>query len=142
MDIRTLTPRYSVSPQISSSDADAIAAAGFVAVICNRPDQEVPEDQQAEAIGEAIRSAGLALHVLPVTHQGMTGALIAAQRELIENSAGPVLAYCNSGTRSAFVWALGQAGRMPVDEIVRTAADAGYNIEHLAPHLGQHIPAS
>lgn len=136
MDIRTLTPRYSVSPQISTSDAAAIAAAGFTTVICNRPDEEVPKDQQAEAIGAAIRAAGLEFHVLPVGHQGMTGELVTTQRDLVESSAGPVLAYCNSGTRSTFVWALGQAGNMPADEIMKTAANAGYNVNQLAPYLG------
>jgi len=142
MDIRTLTPRYAVSPQVSASDAKEIAEVGFTTVICNRPDGEVSEDQRAEAIGEAMRAAGLDFHVLPVGNQGMTGELIAAQRDLIASSTGPVLAYCNSGTRSTFVWALGQAGRMPVDQIIEIAAGAGYNITQLAPHLERGLPSS
>lgn len=141
MDIRTLTPRYSVSPQISAADAQAIADAGFTTVICNRPDTEVLPDQQAEAIGAAIEAAGMAFHVLPVTHQGMTADLISAQRDIVDTAPGPVLAYCNSGTRSTFVWALGQAGIMPADEIIATAASAGYNVSQLAPYLGQKITA-
>lgn len=142
MDIRTLTPKYAVSPQISVSDAAEIAAAGFTTVICNRPDEEVPAEQRAHAIGEAVRAVGLDFHVLPVGNQGMAGELISAQRGLTESSPGPVLAYCNSGTRSAFVWALGQAGRLPADQIIKTAAEAGYDISRLAPHLGRDIPTS
>ena len=68
MDPRTLTPRYSVSPQISVEDIPAIAEAGFTAVICNRPDSEVPPSHQADAIGAAVRAAGLDFDVLPSTH--------------------------------------------------------------------------
>ena len=42
MDPRTLTPRYTVSPQITPEDIPAIKEAGFTTVICNRPDQEIP----------------------------------------------------------------------------------------------------
>ena len=40
MDIRKITDEFSVSPQIRVADVAAIAAAGFRAVICNRPDGE------------------------------------------------------------------------------------------------------
>jgi sulfide:quinone oxidoreductase len=41
---------------------------------------------------------------------------------------GPVLAYCRSGTRSATLWALSQAGKAPADKIVSQAAEAGYDM--------------
>lgn len=139
MDIRTLSARYSVSPQIAAQDAAAIVAAGFTTVICNRPDAEVSTNEQCAAIGAAMRAAGLEFHVLPVVHTAMTADLIAQQRDLIEQASGPVLAYCRSGTRCANVWALGQAGILPVEEIVSAAAAAGYDVSQLAPYLGQRI---
>ena len=54
MDIRQITPRYSVSPQISVEDVPAIKAAGITTVICNRPDAEVPPSHQAEALRKAV----------------------------------------------------------------------------------------
>ncbi len=42
MDIRPLTPDYAVSPQIDPGDLPAIKAAGYVMVIDNRPDGEIP----------------------------------------------------------------------------------------------------
>lgn len=35
MDIRDITPTYSVTPQIEPADLPDIAAAGFTTVICN-----------------------------------------------------------------------------------------------------------
>jgi sulfide:quinone oxidoreductase len=43
----------------------------------------------------------------------------------------PVLAYCTSGTRSAAIWALGQIGKMPKEEILKTTLKSGYNLEGL-----------
>lgn len=135
MDIRPLTPRHAVSPQITPEDLPAIKAAGFTTVICNRPDVENPPGLRAEAIRAAADSAGLAFHVLELTHQTMTPENIARQRALIEDAQGPVLAYCASGTRCSVIWSLGQAGQMPVDEILSATRQAGYQLDQLRPTL-------
>ena len=46
-----------------------------------------------------------------------------------------MIAYCRSGTRSATLWALTQAGRQPADAVLSTAAGAGYDLAHVAPLL-------
>ncbi|GGH22577.1 TIGR01244 family protein [Cribrihabitans marinus] len=135
MDIRQLSPRYSVSPQISTQDIPAIAEAGIKRIICNRPDAEVPPSHQAEAIGRAARDAGVGFEVLELTHQTMTPENIARQKSLIDEADGPVLAYCASGTRCSVVWALGQAGALSADEILAKTRDAGYDLEALRPQL-------
>ncbi len=135
MDIRQLTPRYSVSPQISPEDLGAIAAAGFTTVICNRPDEEVPPSHQAAAIRAAAEAAGLAFKELPITHQSMTPQAVADQHGLVAASDGPVLAYCASGTRCTVIWSLGAAQEMPVDEVLDTARRAGYALDNLRPTL-------
>ena len=135
MDARVITPRYSVSPQISAEDLPAIAAAGYKTVICNRPDEEVPPSHQAEAIRAATEAAGLRFEVLPLTHQTMTPGNVALQRELYEGCDGPVLAYCASGTRCSVVWALSQASDMAADDILQKTQAAGYQLEGLRPAL-------
>ncbi|MBQ4824987.1 MULTISPECIES: TIGR01244 family sulfur transferase [unclassified Leisingera] len=135
MDARVITPRYSVSPQISAEDLPAIAGAGFKTVICNRPDAEVPPSHQAEAIRAAAEAAGLRFEVLPLTHQTMTPENAARQRALYEGCEGPVLAYCASGTRCSVVWALSQACDMCADDILLKTAAAGYQLDGLRPAL-------
>jgi uncharacterized protein (TIGR01244 family) len=137
MDLRSLTPRYSVSPQISVEDIPALVEAGITLVICNRPDEEVPPSHASETIGTAARQAGLAFEILPLTHQTMTPGNIARQRDLIEQAEGTVLAYCASGTRSSVVWALGQAGSLSADDILARTAAAGYQLDGLRPTLEQ-----
>jgi uncharacterized protein (TIGR01244 family) len=135
MDARQLTPRYSVSPQIAPEDMDAIAEAGFTTIICNRPDAEVPPGLHAAEMARAAQAAGLRFEVLPLTHQTMTPENVARQRALIAGSEGPVLAYCASGTRSSVIWALGEAGHSPVDDILAAARNAGYMLDNLRPTL-------
>jgi len=133
--VTPLSDRYSVSPQISVEDIPSIKSAGFSTIICNRPDSEVPPAFQAETIRRAAEAAGLRFETLPVTHQGMTPQTIAQQMELADVSNGPVLAYCNSGTRSSVVWALGQVGKMSVDDILTATHNAGYTLDGLRPTL-------
>jgi uncharacterized protein (TIGR01244 family) len=135
MDIRHITPHYAVSPQISAEDIPAIAAAGFTTIICNRPDAEVPPSHQAPAIEAAAKEAGISFAINPVTHQTLNMDMVAAQKSAWEGSAGPVLAYCASGTRSSIVWSLGQAGQMPTDEIIAATAKAGYDLAGMRGQL-------
>ncbi|SEW20080.1 TIGR01244 family protein [Cognatiyoonia koreensis] len=135
MDIRTLTPDYAVSPQIDPEDCAALFEAGFGTIICNRPNAEIPASHHDDVMASAAAAAGLAFLSLPVTHQTMTLEIIAKQAEVVAQSDKPVLAYCASGTRSSIVWALGQAGEMPADEIIAAAAKAGYDLGGLKPQI-------
>lgn len=128
MEIRPLTPDYAVSPQITPEDVAAIRAAGYVRVICNRPDAENPPGLQAEAVGAAVRAAGLEFVVNPVIGGAITDAMADAQRAAIESAPGPVLAYCASGNRSSVVWALAMAGTRPTEELLSIPAQYGYNL--------------
>lgn len=135
MDLRTLTPRYSVSPQISVEDIPAIKAAGYKTIICNRPDNEVPPSHQAEAIKAAAIAAELDFKILPLTHQTMTPENVSYQREMYDTCEGPVLAYCASGTRCSVVWALGQTDDLSADEILAQTLKAGYDLSGLRETL-------
>ena len=68
--------------------------------------------------------------------EGVSPEMIASTRAALEGSEGPVLCYCRSGTRSATLWALSQAGRVEPDEIIAAASAAGYDLSHLLGHLG------
>ena len=139
MDIRQITPSYSVSPQIDPADMVAIREAGFTRIICNRPDTEIPPHLHATEMAKAASDAGLEFEVLPLTHDTMTPENIARQMSLAEEASGPVLAYCASGTRCSVIWSLGKAseGALSVDEILSTTAGAGYDLAGLRPRLEQ-----
>jgi len=136
MDIRALTPTYAVSPQIEPSDLPAIKAAGYLTVIDNRPDGEIPPHLHAETMQKAATALGLTFVINPVIGGAMTPENVALQRAAIEAATGPVFAYCASGNRSSVVWALAHAGLRPADELIGIPARFGYQLEHLRPMLG------
>jgi sulfide:quinone oxidoreductase len=104
MNIFRITDDYAVSPQILPDDLAAIAAEGFIAIICNRPDGEEPGQPTAAEIAAAADRAGLAFHHIPVAGMPITDEAIEKQRRLIDDSSGPVLGYCRTGQRSQLIW--------------------------------------
>ncbi|WP_189411870.1 TIGR01244 family sulfur transferase [Neogemmobacter tilapiae] len=135
MDIRRLTDSYAVSPQIAVEDLQAIKAAGFTTVIDNRPDGEIPPDLHTPVMKAAAEALGLTFVVNPVIGGALTMENVSLQRQAMESATGPVFAYCASGNRCSVVWALAQAGTMPVDDLVRIPARYGYQLDHLRPQL-------
>lgn len=105
MDIKTLAPGFSVTPQIAPEDMAAIKAAGFRAVICNRPDGEGADQQGFQAIEAAAHKAGLQAAYIPVIPGMMTDQDVTALAAALDALPHPVLAYCRSGARSAALWA-------------------------------------
>ncbi|WP_175701490.1 bifunctional protein tyrosine phosphatase family protein/NAD(P)/FAD-dependent oxidoreductase [Burkholderia ambifaria] len=139
MTIRPLTDLLSVSPQIAAIDLPALHAAGIRAIVCNRPDGEGADQPTVAEIRAAAAPLGIAVHYLPVDTGKVTDEQAAQFGALVTTLAGPVLAYCRSGTRSATLWALSQAGRRPAGDIVAIAAAAGYDLGALAPRLAQGV---
>ncbi|RYE88176.1 MAG: TIGR01244 family phosphatase [Hyphomicrobiales bacterium] len=137
MELKRINEHVSVSPQISPDDVAAIKAAGFVAIVNNRPDGESPDQPDSAVIEKAAHDAGLAYHYIPLGREGVTPEMVEETKSVLEGSAGPVFCYCRSGTRSTTLWALSQAGKQPATEIISAAANAGYDMSHLAGHLSQ-----
>ena len=135
LDIRALNDRVAVAPQIAPEDLPAIKAAGYVAVINNRPDGEEPGQPTGAAIARAAEAAGLTYHAVPVAGP-MGQAELDATAAALSAADGPVLAFCRSGTRSCNLWALAaaQAGRDPA-LIAAQAGAAGYDLSTLRPTL-------
>jgi uncharacterized protein (TIGR01244 family) len=131
MDYAEITPSYAVAPQIAPEDMPGLAEKGYTTVICNRPDHEVPPELQAAALRAAAEAAGLAFVENPVENGGLTLEMVEAQGAALADAPGPVFAYCRSGTRSAIVWALSQAGRQPTDAILSACSAAGYDLPQL-----------
>ncbi len=135
MDIRDLTESYAVSPQISPEDLPAIKAAGYLTVIDNRPDAEIPVELHTETMRAAAEALGLNFVANPVIGGAITLANVELQRETLASSPGPVFAYCASGNRSSIVWALAHAGQRPAEELIAIPAKFGYKLDHLRPQL-------
>ena len=135
MQIRLVDDTISVAPQILPDDMAEIAAAGFTAIVNNRPDDEEGGQPEGDAIRAAAEAAGLSYTAIPITHAGFSGNQVDAMVTTLE-AAGPVLAFCRSGTRSCNLWALARAkmGDHP-DRLMAKAAATGYDLTGIRPML-------
>jgi len=131
MQIANISGLYHVSPQISLTDVEVLSEKGFEKIICNRPDFEVPINIQSNVIEKVTEEIGLSFEYHPLTFENMNTENIEKQMAFINESNGPILAYCTSGTRCAAIWALGQIGKMSKDEILKATLQSGYNLEGL-----------
>lgn len=128
---RTIDETLLVAGQITPEDVATAAAQGVRTIINNRPDGEQPGQPSAAAIEAAAAAAGLGYAHIPVDHSGFSMEQIEAMTAALAQP-GPALAFCRSGTRSTFLWALarGLAGDEPA-EIAAKAANAGYDVTPL-----------
>ncbi len=134
--IRTIDDHVAVAPQISPAEVAAIAQAGYREIVNNRPDDEEPGQPSGAEIAAAAQAAGIGYRAIPVTHSGFSGNQVEAMASALTAAAGPVLAYCRSGTRSAHLWALARA-RLGDDPELLTAkaAHAGYDVSGIRAML-------
>jgi uncharacterized protein (TIGR01244 family) len=128
---RTLDETIMVAGQIRPEDVATAAAQGVRIVINNRPEGEEPGQPAGAGIEAAARAAGLRYVAIPVDHSGFSIDQVDAMRAALAEP-GPALAFCRSGTRSTYLWALarGAAGDEPA-ELKAKAANAGYDITPL-----------
>lgn len=126
---RKLDDAFTAAGQIQPEDVTEAAALGYALVINNRPEGEEPGQPAAADIEAAARAAGLSYVAIPVDHSGMRRDQVDAMKAALEGAAGPVLAFCRSGTRSTFLWAFARAemGDAPA-ELVAKADAQGYNV--------------
>ena len=135
-DFRQLSDRVWASPQITAADVEAARAKGVTAIVNNRPDGEVEGQPTGGSIRAAAEAAGLAYHAIPISHSGFSRLQIDAMASVLETNEGRVLAYCRSGTRSTFLWALARAsaGEDPA-RLADAAARAGYDLAPVRPAM-------
>ena len=135
MEIRNLDDRFAVAPQMQPDDLAGLAAEGFVAVICNRPDAEEPGQPPLDAMRRAAQEAGLAFHHIPVAGGLFPPAAIAAFAAIRRGTQGKVLGYCRTGTRSITLDALANIGGESAADRIARAKAAGYDLSSLAERL-------
>ena len=132
--MRQLDEKTVVSGQIAAAEVAQLKAQGVTMVVNNRPDDEEPGQPLAADIKQAAEAAGIEYRFIPIA-RGIGPADAEAMQEAMRACDGKMLAFCKSGTRSTYVWAVAQAqqGR-PREEIERAAAEAGYDLTPVA-HL-------
>ena len=100
MNITKLTNDFAVSPQIDYGDMEKLAKLGYSSVINCRPDGEDATQPLSKALLKAAKKAGLTYHYIPFKPGRATQDDHARFKAALEQSEGPVLAFCRSGMRA------------------------------------------
>ena len=95
--------RVSLASQIQLDDLSLIKKKGFETVINNRPDNEAPNQPSDAEISVRAREQGLSYFYIPILPSGISAENIEETIIALEQTQGPVLAFCRSGTRSSFL---------------------------------------
>ncbi|MEE4014196.1 TIGR01244 family sulfur transferase [Roseibium sp. FZY0029] len=126
--MKAINSQISVAPQVKPEDMADFAQQGFRSVICNRPDGEGADQPSFEEIEAAAQKLGLEARYLPIV-AGKVGDEDAEEfGRLMESLPKPILAYCRTGTRSATLWSLSQAEKLPLSDILSKTKAAGYDM--------------
>ena len=104
---------FSTCGQIISSDVSDIAAMGFRSIICNRPDEESPDQPRFTDIENTARLQGLQVAYLPVVTGRIEPADVTAFANLLSTLPAPIIGFCRSGKRSTSLYTAAQAIKSP-----------------------------
>lgn len=126
-----LTETLAVAPQLTDEDMADLAAAGYTTVINNRPDGEHAGQPLSDDLRAAAIRHGLTFLHQPVASGEITQAQVDAFARTLEQSDGPVAAFCRSGKRSVTLWALANSQTVDVDALIATAGAAGFDLTDL-----------
>ena len=133
--IRQLHERTLVSGQIAPHEVAGLAEQGVTVLVNNRPDGEEDGQPLAGDIEEAAAQAGIAYRFVPIIRGIGPADVEEMQKALRQAEGGKLLAFCRSGTRSAFVCALAYRDEgMPSQEVEQRLVEAGFDpgpIAHL-----------
>ena len=135
MDLKKITEKTAVSPQITTQDIAAIKEAGFRAIICNRPDGEGADQPSFEEIEAAAKKVGLEAAYVPVTSGKVRDEDVESFGAALKDLPRPVLAYCRTGTRSATLWSLHESKKRTMYEILAATKAAGYDMNGVARRI-------
>ena len=126
-----LDDRVAVAGQLRPDDMTEIAAAGYVAVVNNRPDGEAMFGQPRTAdLRKAAEAAGLAFLDLPFSGPNATPEQVRAFVDLLAGRPGRVVAFCKSGMRSSLLWgAASIASGRSLEDVLGAAMRAGQNLD-------------
>lgn len=136
MDIKQVTPEFSISGQITSADLDTLRQQGVEVLICNRPDQEAADQPAFAEIASAAQALGMDAHQVPFASGKLTPELTRQFADCLQ-SGKRTHAFCRTGNRSFTVYAahLASSGSSR-ESILSLAASVGIDVARdIAPYF-------
>ena len=106
MSFTYLSDSFAVTGQIQPLLIEELSGQGFVAVVCNRPDNEEQGQPSASEIKAICDAQGLDFEHIPMVGPNYTTDDVSRLKSVLVK--GKVLAFCRSGNRSSILWKAAQ----------------------------------
>jgi len=106
MSFTYLSDSFAVTGQIEPSLVEELSSQGFVAVVCNRPDNEEQGQPSASEVKAICDAQGLDFEYIPMVGPNFTVEDVNRLKTVLAK--GKVLAFCRSGNRSSILWRAAQ----------------------------------
>ncbi|EJF98001.1 TIGR01244 family protein [Bartonella vinsonii subsp. arupensis Pm136co] len=105
-NLQQIAPDIFISAQITIENIKTLAQAGFKTIICNRPDQEDPNQPDFSIIKAAAHQYGIKAYHIPIVPPTIKKSEIETMKTILKTDSTPLLAYCRHGTRSIHLYRL------------------------------------
>ena len=128
MNLKPLSPKLSVTPQIEIAEVADLAARGFRSIIGNRPEGEAPDQPDWSSLVAEAERHGMSACQIPVVPGQIGPDDVERFADALRDLPTPIAAFCRTGTRSAMLWALANPDGLSVDERIAVAAAQGYDL--------------
>lgn len=135
MNVKPLSPDFSVTPQIEAADVADLAARGFKSIIGNRPEGEAPDQPDWASLVAEAEGHGMSARQVPVVPGQIGPDDVQSFAEALRDLPKPIAAFCRTGTRSATLWALANTGQLSVAERIAAASAQGYDLAPLRDRM-------
>ena len=135
MNLKPLSPDFSVTPQIEAADIAELAARGFQSIIGNRPEGEAPDQPAWSSLAVEAERQGMSARQIPVVPGQISPDDVRLFAAALRDLPTPIAAFCRTGTRSAMLWAFANPNGLSVDERIATAAAQGYDLAPLRERM-------
>ena len=132
--MKKVSDNFYVSSQIGEEDLVSFKNEGFSLIVCNRPNGEEENQTDFELIQKQCESIGLTFINLPMISGNLQSEIIFETKKILDTNQ-KTLAYCRTGTRCINLWACANVFKENVDETIKMASRAGYDLDHLRPML-------
>lgn len=109
MELKALSDKLYVSPQVDPAAIPALKDAGIRAIICNRPDDEEAGQPSFAQIEQAAKQLGLTAVHQPIVPGQIGPEDVDSFARTLSDLPGPVLAFCRTGMRSSTLFDQSQA---------------------------------
>jgi uncharacterized protein (TIGR01244 family) len=126
-----LSSVLSVGPAPTPNDIARLAEAGFRSIINNRPDTDQELTMTSAEVAASAAAIGLSYSHIPVEGKNPLEKDVKAFATALANLPHPIFAYCQSGGRSASLWALASVGEHNTEVLISKCRDIGFDISGL-----------